>query len=63
MLDAGADDYVIKPFGVGQIEARIRAVLRRASQREGRAADSLEIGGLRLDPDAHEAALDGGDST
>jgi DNA-binding response OmpR family regulator len=43
VLDAGADDYVIKPFGVGQIEARIRAVLRRASQREGRAADSLRM--------------------
>ena len=37
VLDAGADDYVIKPFGVGQIEARIRAVLRRSGQagREG----------------------------
>src|SRR5258708_34042300 len=29
-LDAGADDYLVKPFGAGQIEARIRAVLRRA---------------------------------
>jgi two-component system, OmpR family, KDP operon response regulator KdpE len=59
VLDAGADDYVIKPFGVGQIEARIRAVLRRGSQQEGTTAGSLEIGGLRLDPDAHEAELDG----
>jgi DNA-binding response OmpR family regulator len=32
VLDAGADDYVIKPFGAGQIDARIRAVLRRAAQ-------------------------------
>ena len=31
VLDAGADDYVVKPFGAGQIDARIRAVLRRAS--------------------------------
>ena len=31
VLDAGADDYVIKPFGAGQIDARIRAVLRRTS--------------------------------
>ena len=31
VLDAGADDYVIKPFGAGQIEARIRAVLRRSA--------------------------------
>ena len=62
VLDAGADDYVIKPFGVGQIEARIRAVLRRGSQdgRDGRkAAGPLAAGGLRLDPDAHEATLDG----
>jgi len=49
---------VIKPFGVGQIEARIRAVLEAGSQQEGKTAGSLEIGGLRLDPDAHEAALD-----
>jgi two-component system, OmpR family, KDP operon response regulator KdpE len=59
VLDAGADDYVIKPFGVGQIEARIRAVLRRGSHQEGTTAGSLEIGGLWLDPDAHEAELDG----
>src|SRR5713226_8901080 len=31
VLDAGADDYLVKPFGVGQIEARVRAVLRRAA--------------------------------
>jgi two-component system, OmpR family, KDP operon response regulator KdpE len=59
VLDAGADDYVIKPFGVGQIEARIRAVLRRGNYQEGTTAGSLDVGGLRLDPDAHEAALDG----
>ena len=62
VLDAGADDYVIKPFGVGQIEARIRAVLRRGSQRdarEGKGSGPLAAGGLRLDPDAHEATLDG----
>ena len=45
VLDAGADDYVIKPFGGGQIEARIRAVLRRASQRwQGRAARCRSAG-------------------
>jgi DNA-binding response OmpR family regulator len=58
VLDAGADDYVVKPFGVGQIEARIRAVLRRSGQ-GGKAGGPLEAGGLRLDPDAHEATLDG----
>jgi DNA-binding response OmpR family regulator len=59
VLDAGADDYVIKPFGPGQIEARIRAVLRRAAQAEAGDTGPLESGGLRLDPEAHEATLDG----
>jgi len=59
VLDAGADDYVIKPFGGGQIEARIRAVLRRASQPDAARAGPLEVGGLRLDVDAHVATLDG----
>jgi DNA-binding response OmpR family regulator len=58
VLDAGADDYVVKPFGGGQIEARIRAVLRRASQPDGSNEGPLEVGGLRLDIDAHEATLD-----
>jgi len=57
-LDAGADDYVIKPFGGGQIEARIRAVLRRVS-RPGDNHGPLEVGGLRLDAEAHVATLDG----
>jgi len=58
-LDAGADDYVIKPFGGGQIEARIRAVLRRVSQPGDNRDGPLEVGGLRLDIDAHVATLDG----
>jgi len=58
VLDAGADDYVVKPFGAGQIEARIRAVLRRASQGDPNPAGPLTVGGLRLDPDGHEATLD-----
>ena len=57
-LDAGADDYVIKPFGADQIEARIRAVLRRAEA--GSAKDGpFEVGALRLDAGAHEATLNG----
>ena len=59
VLDAGADDYVIKPFGGGQIEARIRAVLRRTSQPGDSRGGPLEVGGLRLDIGAHVATLDG----
>jgi len=59
VLDAGADDYVIKPFGGGQIEARIRAVLRRTSQPGDSRGGPLQVGGLRLDIDAHVATLDG----
>ncbi|HCU94004.1 MAG TPA: DNA-binding response regulator [Actinobacteria bacterium] len=59
VLDAGADDYVIKPFGAGQIDARIRAVLRRSGQNEVKSGSPLEVGGLRLDPEGHEATLDG----
>jgi two-component system, OmpR family, KDP operon response regulator KdpE len=58
-LDAGADDYVVKPFGGGQIEARIRAVLRRASQPDDQSEGPLEVGGLWLDADAHVATLEG----
>ena len=59
VLDAGADDYVVKPFGAGQIDARIRAVLRRTTGTGPDAGGPLEVGGLRLDPEAHEAILDG----
>jgi two-component system, OmpR family, KDP operon response regulator KdpE len=58
VLDAGADDYVVKPFGPGQIEARIRAILRRAAPGDPAIASLLTVGGLRLDPDGHEATLD-----
>ena len=58
VLDAGADDYVVKPFGPGQIEARIRAILRRAAPGDPATTSLLTVGGLRLDPDGHEATLD-----
>jgi two-component system KDP operon response regulator KdpE len=57
LLDAGADDYLIKPFGAAQLEARIRAVLRRATEQE--ASPSLTIGALTVSPRAREAVLDG----
>ena len=58
VLDAGADDYVVKPFGAAQVDARIRAVLRRAGRAGPDAGGPLEVGGLRLDSDAHEATLE-----
>jgi two-component system, OmpR family, KDP operon response regulator KdpE len=58
VLDAGADDYLVKPFGVSQIEARVRAVLRRLAD-ETRRGDPVLVGGLRLDGGAHEATLEG----
>jgi two-component system, OmpR family, KDP operon response regulator KdpE len=56
-LDAGADDYVVKPFGGAQLDARIRAVLRRAA--EPAAEPVLKVGGLRVDRRSRQASLDG----
>jgi len=55
-LDAGADDYVLKPFELDELLARIRALLRRAS---GRAEPVYEHMGVSLDPATHEALVDG----
>jgi two-component system response regulator CpxR len=57
-LDAGADDYLPKPFGTDLLVARIRAVLRR-SGRAIEEANVLEAGGFRLLPRAREALVDG----
>jgi two-component system, OmpR family, KDP operon response regulator KdpE len=59
VLNAGADDYLVKPFSVGQIEARVRAVLRRAAADTERRSEPVIVGTLRLDGEAHEATLDG----
>jgi DNA-binding response OmpR family regulator len=56
-LDQGADDYVVKPFGIEQVAARIRAVLRRTSTGPG--AGPIEIGELIVDPRARTATLAG----
>jgi two-component system response regulator CpxR len=57
-LDAGADDYLPKPFGTAELVARIKAVLRRAG-RHAQQPDVLEAGGIRLVPSAREASADG----
>ena len=49
-LDAGADDYLVKPFDMGELAARLRALIRRAS---GRTEPWLQVAGVRLDPAAH----------
>ncbi|WP_203984126.1 response regulator transcription factor [Sphaerisporangium rufum] len=59
VLDAGADDYLVKPFRAVQLDARIRAVLRRQGG-DGAGADRpLVVGALRVDPRGREASLDG----
>src|SRR3954471_17572917 len=50
-LDYGADDYLAKPFGLAELQARVRALLRRTSA-VGRGGEPLETDGLRIDVDA-----------
>lgn len=57
LLDAGADDYLVKPFTAAQLDARVRAVLRRGSPEE--ADPAVVVGGLRIDPRSREVRLDG----
>jgi two-component system response regulator MprA len=56
-LDAGADDYLVKPFDVGELKARLRALLRRSGV-EGD-PDAITFGELRLDSARHGVDVDG----
>jgi DNA-binding response OmpR family regulator len=55
-LDSGADDYVVKPVDLGELAARLRALVRRS---KGEAAPVLQIGALRLDPAARQVTFQG----
>ena len=52
-LDAGADDYLVKPFALRELQARIRALLRRSGEAPGE-SEILSYADLTLDPVAHE---------
>ncbi len=55
-LDAGGDDYLVKPFALAELQARLRALVRR---RAGEAAPTLRSGRIELDPAARTVRLDG----
>jgi two-component system response regulator MprA len=57
-LDAGADDYLVKPFDVGELKARLRALLRRSGVFEA-PDEELAFGDVRLDTDRHGATVNG----
>jgi two-component system KDP operon response regulator KdpE len=58
-LDAGADDYLVKPFGAGELLARVRAQLRRHPRTDAEAASVLEFGDVRIDLAARTVARAG----
>jgi two-component system OmpR family response regulator len=55
-LDAGADDYLVKPFDLAELAARLRALVRR---RAGRHSPQIDLGMMTIDPVAHEVRLAG----
>ncbi|GAB4230415.1 MAG: phosphate regulon transcriptional regulator PhoB [Methyloligellaceae bacterium] len=56
-LETGADDYIVKPYSVNEMIARVRAMLRRT--RPGGVGEVLEFAGIRLDPEQHRVTRDG----
>jgi two-component system OmpR family response regulator/two-component system response regulator QseB len=55
-LDSGADDYMVKPFDLHELAARLRALIRRSA---GQAAPVLRVGDIELDPAAHRVQFKG----
>lgn len=60
-LEIGGDDYLSKPFGVRELIARVRALLRRGSGNVGNQHNTVTVSGITLDEDAHTAAGDNGE--
>ena len=60
-LDSGADDYLVKPFGMMEMVSRVRAVLRRANPERVKAP--LSLGGVTLDPASHRVTANGREVT
>ena len=58
-LDAGADDYLTKPFGTSELLARMRVALRHARAGSAPGSPVLEVGPLRMDLDRREVSVEG----
>jgi DNA-binding response OmpR family regulator len=58
-IDAGADDYLPKPFDPEELNARIRAVLRRTGKQAVQGAETLEVNGIKLSPGTREVWAEG----
>jgi two-component system response regulator PrrA len=59
LLNAGADDYIVKPYSAAQVLARVRAVLRRSAPDAMQDSSVLTIADLEIDPQGREVRLDG----